>query len=533
MAGMTAASPPPLVAPIVLLLLHLVTSIMARNCVPGPVSLPIVNVTLATGKTRRGIAVNVGQPGQQFAFLPRWGNNNTFLYGPECDSLGLVDTNDACITFRGGLYDPAKGGPAPLGNNLVEPWNSKTYSMFTDTLDLGNNISLADFPIASPVNVTDWNLQGYDPQNMIGLGSASSLIQALRKKRQIASSAVGFYWGLDGVNDRDQRPGAFVLGGYDKAKTYGPGHTAFLSDTKDCESGMMVSLRDIVLNFANGTDASIFSRENGGTLLRACLIPERPVVMDMPLKPYFANLLDKIGNVEAGRSNSVDWWNVILDGTLPIFSGSLSFVLESGLQIKIPNHQLIVPERRIEAGGGISVNDSRPALRINSLQSTTSQSLPLLGRYFFTGAYVMANRDANQFTLWEANPTSEENLVAVNDKNEVFPATAKGSCARQPTASLKPDGANSGGSGASVSPGAMAGIAVGGAAAIVAAAALTWWLLRRKREAKATQPEPTFENGRDKPLQSPKQDPHHPLPHLIPHELSSGATQRQPAEMLA
>ncbi|KAM4063719.1 peptidase aspartic [Hirsutella rhossiliensis] len=420
--------------------------IMAQDCVPGPVSLPIVNVTLATGKTRRGIAVNVGQPSSN---LPSYPN-------------GTITT-----------------------------------------------------------------LSCYDPQNIIGLGSASSLINALRKAGHIMSSAVGFYWGLDGVNDRDQRPGALVLGGYDKAKTYGDGYTAFLTDTRDCESGMTVPLRDIVLNFANGTNASIFPRENGGTVLRACLLPERPVIMDMPRTPYFKNLLAGIGNLEYSRSASIDWWSVILDPRLPI-----------GLQIKILNHQLIVPERCIEAGGEISVNDSRPAIRINSLQVTTANYIPVLGRYFLTSAYLMANRGANQFTLWEANPTSEENLVAVNDKNEVFPATAKEVCARQPTASLQPErgsSSNGGGSGASITPGAVAGIAVGAAAALLAAAALIWWLLGRKRKGKTTQSEPNFQNGRDL-SQSPKQNLGYPsqgFPHFIPQEISSEPMKHQPTEMPA
>lgn len=185
-------------------------------------------------------------------------------------------------------------------------------------MDLGGNNSLRAFPLASPKDYKDWNTQGYDPQNIIGMGPGSTLIDACRKAGRIASDSLGFYWGLDGVLDRDQMKGSFVLGGYDKAKTYGNGRTQPLSDRPDCPTRMAVSIKDIVLNFSNGTDASIFPKDNGGTLLSACVIPERPSLMDMPRKPYFQNLLDAIGNEEWGRTAGVDWWNVVLNPSMPL-----------------------------------------------------------------------------------------------------------------------------------------------------------------------------------------------------------------------
>ncbi len=197
-------------------------------------------------------------------------------------------------------------------------WSPTTYDLFTETLDLGGNRSLRAFPFARPKNYKDWDTQGYDPQNIIGMGTSSTLMDACRKAGSIASDSVGFYWGLDGVLDRDQIKGSFVLGGYDKAKTYGNGRTQQLSDRRDCPTKMIVSIKDIVLNFSNGTDASIFPKDNGGTLLSACIIPERPSLMDMPRTPYFDKLLDVIGNEEWSRTTGVDWWSVVLNPSKPL-----------------------------------------------------------------------------------------------------------------------------------------------------------------------------------------------------------------------
>ncbi|EHK22950.1 uncharacterized protein TRIVIDRAFT_230713 [Trichoderma virens Gv29-8] len=473
----------------------------AEDCVPGPVSLSLTNTTLSTGKLQRGISLKVGTPQQQFTFLPKWDNNNTFLYGPNCDSLNLVKTNDACITFRGGIYGNKSDSRGTLASSIKPPpdlWSSTTYDIFTDNVNLNINKSLQAFPLASPKDIKSWDTQGYDPQNIIGLGSGSTIIDACRKAGTIASDSIGFFWGLDGVLDKDQSKGSFVLGGYDRAKTFGDGYTLPLSDRSDCPTGMIVSIADIVLNFVNGTDTSLFP-DSKGTILTACLIPERPMLMDMPRTPYFDNLLDAIGNEEFGRSTGVDWWNVILNPSMSMFTGDITFTLDNNMDITIPNRQLVVPERYIDDNGNLAINSSLPVIRINSLQNTTSQVLPNLGRYFLTGAYVLFNRDAKEFTLWQANPTSSEDLVAVNEKNEVFEATQ--SCAKVPATSLppptsvpssgsdndgKPDGSNSSSkSSSSLSAGAIAGIAIGCVAIIAIILGFLWWRLILRRKSKA------------------------------------------------
>lgn len=87
-----------------------------------------------------------------------------------------------------------------------------------------------------------------------------------------------------------------------------------------------MTIRDIVLNFRSGKDSSIFDSDNGGTALLACIQPERPVLMQMPLKPQFFNFLQltRLGTGE-GRSTGIHWWNVLANnGSAYVFINILN-----------------------------------------------------------------------------------------------------------------------------------------------------------------------------------------------------------------
>jgi hypothetical protein len=42
------------------------------DCSPLPIVSPIREVTLSNGRTARGMALSIGTPEQELAFLPRW-----------------------------------------------------------------------------------------------------------------------------------------------------------------------------------------------------------------------------------------------------------------------------------------------------------------------------------------------------------------------------------------------------------------------------------------------------------------------------
>ncbi|CAM1508966.1 Fc.00g027050.m01.CDS01 [Cosmosporella sp. VM-42] len=512
----------------------------AQDCVPAPLSLTIQNVTLASTRLRRGVSIKIGSPAQELSFFPRWNNNNTFVYGPECDGEDLVaETDIACQSLRGGLYDPAnsttKGSLDSDYKPLSEPWSSDSYNLTSDSITLADNFTLKDFPIAHPTDAEKWGLEGYDPQNIIGMGPGSTLMSSLVNAGRISARAFGFWYGLEGVLDRDQAQGSFVLGGYDKAKTYGDGLPLTFTVDKDCPTGMVVNIQDILLNFRNGTDSSIFP-SGGGTVLKACLDPERPVLMEMPKDPYFNTLIDAIDNEEVMRTPGLDYQNIVLNPKRTIYDGDMSFKFDSNLQITIPNHQLLVPERLINSKGRLVPNATRPVIRLNPPEDSNKNILPVLGRYFFTGAYVLSNQDANEFKLYEANPTSDEDLVAVNAKNEAVDSQA--TCTVLPTAPAEAgqgDGKDDGSSSDSgLSSGAIAGIAVGVVVPALIGMVLLWWWCMKRKKLSSGKGESEYQEspGSQRAGLSADGFPQQGLPHYIPQEMSAEQHPKvKPVEM--
>jgi len=53
-------------------LLPLLVAITSADCAPYPISAPIKDVVLSNNQKVRGVAMAVGTPPQNFAFLPQW-----------------------------------------------------------------------------------------------------------------------------------------------------------------------------------------------------------------------------------------------------------------------------------------------------------------------------------------------------------------------------------------------------------------------------------------------------------------------------
>lgn len=87
-----------------------------------------------------------------------------------------------------------------------------------------------------------------------------------------------------------------------------------------------------------------------------------------------------------------------------------------GPKIRIPNSQLVVPELVVSQDGRLFSNTSNREVLINSVDQFYAGDIPILGRQLLSSAYVMVNQDANTVTLWEANPTEDTNLIAVNNE---------------------------------------------------------------------------------------------------------------------
>ncbi|KAH1921514.1 hypothetical protein KXV48_006142 [Aspergillus fumigatus] len=492
-----------------LLFLLLTVSSAGADCVPSPFSVRVGNVSLTNTQVARGLGISVGTPGQPFAFLPQWPLNNTFVY-PTGWNCGTDWAEAGCMTFRGGLFDKSKSTSVRATSTDSYPTDSSPYpslEIFSDTLTLTPSINVTRFPIGMPKS--GWGEQGYHPQAAIGLGRNSTLLNALVSTGKIASRSWAMFWGRQGATADAQMDGNFVFGGYDRAKASGDNFTqGLVYSNPACGTGMLVTITDISLDWNNGTTRSLYDGSQSAAM-SACIVPDYPVLMTIPYDPYFKRFSDITGDsiLSYGRSFGINYYGMLYPPGESPYSGDLSISLSSGLKVRIPNDQLVIPNLTIDkTTGAILANASAPELVLNSMQQVNADDLPQLGRQFLSGAYVMVNQDAGQFTLWAAKPTTEEDLVAVNPDNRVYssfcaPGASNLGDATQSTSTSSPtqsaasnsnigqsqrvDDASSG-----LSSGAIAGIVVGGVAGIALVAAGVFFAIIKRRRRRQTIPTP-------------------------------------------
>ncbi|KAL1889484.1 hypothetical protein Sste5346_008862 [Sporothrix stenoceras] len=447
----------------------------------------------------RGMNMSIGSPPQALAFMPMMPLNNTLLYGTDgyclTGSPGVGPwTDTACTTFRGGSYDPlASTSKATISTNAY-PYDGAPDPVLggtrypqvqhvSDSLHLNSNITLDGFPLG--VAQSDWGEQAYTPMMGIGLGTNSTLLNFLVSTGQIGSRSWSYFWGRTVVpgfssSTSQQIDGSVVFGGYDKAKVTGNKFTQPMTTTESgCPSQMVVNIADIVLNFANGSDASIFPISSS-TAIAACLTPALPTLMWMPFDPYFDKMMNLTSNniYKMGRSVGVYYWNMRYEATgFEPYDGDLTIRLQSGFSVRIPNDQLVRPHTSIDqTTGAVVVNTTAPDLLIDSLQQVQATQLAQLGFQFFSSAYLHVNQDSHEFTLWEANPTMAEDLVAVDETGQEITkfcaASAVNSTGGTAVNNEKP---------APISAGVIAGSAIGAVAIIGLVAGFVFWWLRRRR----------------------------------------------------
>ncbi|MCJ1436607.1 hypothetical protein MMC27_005987 [Xylographa pallens] len=314
-------------------------------------------------------------------------------------------------------------------------------------------------------------LRGSNAQpNAIGFNVNSTFLNALQAAKLIPSRTWSFFWGLTGAEPSSQMDGSLVIGGYDAAKTAGPNSTQPTTEGQGCS--LLVTMTAINLNFPNGTNFNILGTSHGAAL-RMCVSPIYPIIT----LPYdiWQSFQAFGGGTYIGRSVGINIWGEVFAAE-GVYDGDLSFTLSTGLVIRVPNSQLVVPDVYVDSDGVPTSNVSTREVLLNSLQDVNLNDLPLLGRTFLTSAYLHVNYDLNQFTLWQANPTLNESIVAVasSDNPSCTPATSTAVTSSTPAATGTTSGSPISSAIAApitqnnktISTGAIVGAAVGGAAVI-------------------------------------------------------------------
>ncbi|EFR04112.1 hypothetical protein MGYG_07119 [Nannizzia gypsea CBS 118893] len=464
----------------------------ACDAVP-PLTLPIGNGTISDREVVRwGLAVEFGTPPQTMvaALDGDWNSTSFWNTSFPCGNL----SRPACSWVHGGSFNDASStswrAPADPDQTDKSPAGGTIDIRGTDTLRVGSDILLDQFPIYFPK-------PRVIPQNNIGLGPNSTFLNRLFDRGEIASRSWSLFWGWQGVEKENQMNGSLVLGGYDKAKTAGgaPLTTKF-SDGVGCPSSLLVYLSNIVVNHVNGNKTSLFN--SPGSALRACIKPDNPSVV-LP-EDIFGNLKKAFPGKTVEHSTGIYPTSLAYEPE-NVFAGNITFTLSSGLQITIPNHQLVLPNIEIGDDGAQKIADGNKTINFSQIKS---EAMSYLGQPFLTSAYIYVNNDMKEFTVWQANATTATDLVTVQSGSD--------NCDNDDASSL--------------SGGAIAGIVVGVVAFLAIAALCLFFFLKRRnqnkdRDSKAGLPLVNTNQRAD--------DKKHP--HDTPSEMDAGVSQQAPSEL--
>jgi len=185
-----------------------------------------------------------------------------------------------------------------------------------------------------------------------------------------------------------------------------------------------------------------------------------------------------------------------LPQTDPIsYGGDLSLVLDGTPRFTLSNDILILPREYVASDGAFQTDSSSPGIALSPTSNDNVNDVSIIGRPFFSAAYIMVDLDAETWTIWQASSTTDTRLVSVGGDCAEKPKvnTAPPVITRPDVGATNETSSNDTPSSASPAPverasaglgiGTIAGIVVGAVVGcgLVAGALVICWL-RRKRQ---------------------------------------------------
>ncbi|KAK6430204.1 hypothetical protein LTR95_013647 [Oleoguttula sp. CCFEE 5521] len=395
-------------------------------------------------------------------------------------------TSLACTTYRGGQYDPRNSissvsglSSSSAGGPSLEETGLETATWILDNLTLSSNFTLPAFPLAIPrQSVGDV----FGPQVGLGLDFNSTLLSIAKNTGRIASNGGSNFWGETGTAD-DALYEILVVSGYDAAKTTGQTYTQRLTYGLACEDGLLVSITDLTMVFPNNTAMSLF--EAASPALRACLHPGATSLMSLPEITYQKFEEASGFSSDGQRSTGVNFNSTIFPAGAR-FDGDLRITINSVLVITVKNSQFDQPQVTIDDAGHFAASPTVDELLIISYPIHSIDFTVGLGHQFFSSAMMMVNQEAKQFTLWQAKPSLDQDLVAIDPSGSPI---YNSSCASVIESTVTGSGPVSGTATVTVTPkpkslstGAIVSIVVGVVVLLVLIAGSVLFLRRRRAQ---------------------------------------------------
>lgn len=177
------------------------------------------------------------------------------------------------------------------------------------------------------------------------------------------------------------------------------------------------------------------------------------------------------------------------------FDGDITMKFASGLSVRVDNAQYISPDVTINKTNGVlEAASTEYDVAMIALQGSNSNDILRIGRTFFSAAYITVNYDVGEFTIWVADPTDSQDLVAVDStgaeienfcssNNNTTTVTAGGASPSDTDGITNVTTSTSTIAKSNSSVPAIAGGVVGGAAGIACFLFIAWLLLRGRRKA--------------------------------------------------
>jgi hypothetical protein len=109
------------------------------------------------------------------------------------------------------------------------------------------------------------------------------------------------------------------------------------------------------------------------------------------------------------------------------YGGDLSLVLDGTSKFTLSNDILILPREYVASDGAFETDSSAPGILFAPTSNDNVNDVSIVGRPFFSAAYIMVDLDAETWTLWQANATTDTRLVSVGEE-----------CAERPKVNTSP-----------------------------------------------------------------------------------------------
>jgi len=181
----------------------------------------------------------------------------------------------------------------------------------------------------------------------------------------------------------------------------------------------------------------------------------------------------------------------------------MSLVLDGTSKFTLSNDILILPREYVASDKAFKTDSSAPDILFWPTSSINVNDVSIIGRPFFSDAYIMVDLDVETWTMWQANASTDTRLVSVGEecaerpKVNIAPpkivpsstvATNETTPSGNSTISTPTETPAERESSTGVKVGVIAGIVVGGVpgSELLAAALVICWMRKRRQTKRST-----------------------------------------------